>query len=97
MYLIGLIKQAKPRDLVDPKSFRSQQEVVDFFRQYIQDFFDVLDPIDEAAVRYHLDEPVPYKIRFTDTDMALLLGNEAAIHEATDQFTHAGLFPQLLR
>lgn len=90
MYLIGLIKQSNPRDLFDPRSFRTQQGVVDFFSQYIKDFFDLLDPIDEATIRYHLQEPVPYLIRFTDMDLALLLGNQAAINQATDQFTYEG-------
>lgn len=96
MFLLGLIQQQNPKNLVDPRSFKTIGEIQQFFDKYIRDYFDVEDPIDNEALAYYLGEEHPYTIRFAGTDMGLMIGEEKAIQQATDRFTHAGLLSRFL-
>jgi hypothetical protein len=89
MYLIGIIKTDLPKALISPKMCRTPQELFDWLISFFnKDDFKLSEPITLESLTVALEQNKPIRVNIEGYPLAVLLGGDDVIQNATDRFVH---------
>jgi hypothetical protein len=89
MYIVGIIKTDLPQVLINPKSYRTPQELLDWLIAFFnKDDFKLSEPITLESLTAALEQNKPIRVNIEGYAVAVLLGADNIIQNATDRFVH---------
>lgn len=89
MYLIGIIKTDLPKVLINPKTCNTPQELMDWLTSFFnKDDFKLSEPITLESLTASLAQNKPIRVNIGGYAVAVLLGSEEVVQNATHRFVH---------
>ncbi len=89
MYLTGIIKTDLPKILISPKMCQTPQELFDWLTSFFnKDDFKLSEPISLEKLLAALEQNIPIRVNIEGYPIAILLGADDVIQNATDRFVH---------
>ena len=89
MYIVGIIKTDLPKALINPKSYRTPQELFDWLITFFnKDDFKLSEPITLETLTAALEEHKPIRVNIEGYAVAVLLGADDVIQNATERYVH---------
>lgn len=89
MYTIGIIKTDLPKALINPKMCRTPQELIHWLTSFFnKDDFKLSEPITLESLTAALTQNKPIRVPIEGYAVAILLGADEVIQNATNRFVH---------
>jgi hypothetical protein len=89
MYLIGIIKTDLPQALINPKMCNTPQELMNWLTSFFnKDDFKLSEPITLESLTAALEQNKPIRVNIEGYAIAVLLGADEVIQNATNRFVH---------
>lgn len=89
MYIIGIIKTDLPKVLINPKMCHTPQELMDWLTSFFnKDDFKLSEPISLESLMASLEQNKPIRVNIGGYAVAVLLGADTVIQNATNRFLH---------
>jgi hypothetical protein len=89
MYTFGIIRLDQPRVLLNPVGGRSPEELRALIDELmLKNQWELDQPLSLENLATSLEQPEPLTLLVKGKQLAILLGCDAVIYEATDSFQH---------
>jgi hypothetical protein len=89
MYLIGIIKTDLPKALINPKMCHTPQDLMNWLTSFFnKDDFKLSEPITLESLTAALTQNKPIRVNIEGYAVAVLLGADEVIQNATNRFVH---------
>jgi hypothetical protein len=89
MYIIGIIKTDIPKVLISPKIFHTSEELFDWLSSFFnKEDFKLSEPISLEKLMMSLKQSKPLRVNIAGYPIAVLLGEDGVIQNATERYIH---------